>query len=79
MGDKYDDLFNDDLSEFVNDNDSDDSDEDIEVEDVNNSDLSYTDRSLYLRLNNDSNAYEQRNNYLKKSLIVLRSKFPEIE
>ena len=74
VDDKYDDL-----SEFINDDDSDYNDETIEEENVNNSDLSFTNKSLYLRLNNDLNAYEQRNNNLRKSLIVLRSKFPEIE
>ena len=88
MGDKYDDLLNvfsynvsndDDLSEFINDDDFDENDESIVTENVNNSDISYTDRSLYLRLNNNLNTYEQRNNYLRKSLSLLRSKFPEIE
>ena len=35
-------LCNDDLSEFINDEDSDEKDKGIEVEDVNNLDLSYT-------------------------------------
>ncbi len=49
-----------------------------EIEDIDNSDLQYSDRQLYIRLNQNRQMFEERRNKLDTSEKILKSKYPEL-